>query len=229
MKRPVLPILVIFTEIDRKPTYLVLRLDRSIQVNPNSCDCSTNKHVSCVRTVLECNPPKRDKFTILRHSASGSADGNLPEWNLALFSQPRHPDLDLVEHIEKVRWLSIDTPSPIERERFQADFRTVCSLRDTAQRKFDQQEARIRSRAEKPAVGKETAFIVSHPGHGIAPSVRGSVIIAEAGLGVGLGIGPSPGSLRSSRTIRSGSFAGRSVSPTDTYDGIKEEDLKDLG
>ena len=217
MKRPVLPLLVIFTEINKKPTYLVVRLDRSIEINPSACDCATEKkRGSCTRTILECNPPKRDKFTILQHSASGSADSDLPDWNLALFSQPRHPNRDsTVDHIEKVRWLSIDTPNPVEREWFQAGFRTVGRLRDTAERKFIQQEARIRRRAEKPAVGKETEFLVPTPGHGITPSIRGSVIIAEAGLGAGLGIGLSHGSFRSAQSNRNSTFTGRSVSPTD--------------
>ncbi|KAF2690578.1 hypothetical protein K458DRAFT_411959 [Lentithecium fluviatile CBS 122367] len=151
LQRPALPILVIFTEVNVKPTFLVLKLDPSIEIHLPSCDCGSHKEKKqeeCLRTVLECNPPKREKFAITQLSADHGAD--LSSWNIALFGYPRHPSLDDVEKLKGVRWLSLDGQTPQERAELQSSLRIIGKIRDRQQNDYDTQEGMISRRADRP-------------------------------------------------------------------------------
>lgn len=116
-----------------------------------SCDCGSQKEArreECLRTVLECNPPKRDKFTVLQLSAEDKV--NLSSWNIALFSDPRHPDLGDVEAMKGVKWLSLDGQTPKERAHLQACLQTLGKIRDREQRQYSDQEHMISRRADRP-------------------------------------------------------------------------------
>jgi hypothetical protein len=128
-----------------------------------SCDCGSQKEVKqaeCCRTVLECNPPKREKFSITQLSAEDST--NLSSWNIALFGHPRHPDLDHVETFKGVKWLSLDGQTPQERVELQDCLRIISRIRDKQQKTYATSSARvtganiksvIRSIKSKPCFG----------------------------------------------------------------------------
>jgi hypothetical protein len=116
-----------------------------------SCDCGSQKEVKqaeCCRTVLECNPPKREKFSITQLSAEDST--NLSSWNIALFGHPRHPDLDHVETFKGVKWLSLDGQTPQERVELQDCLRIISRIRDKQQKQYNDQEDMISRRADRP-------------------------------------------------------------------------------
>lgn len=174
LQRPTLPMLVVFTEINQKPTMLVLKCtlplplkcsvwrngahrliqaaDKpSIEMHIPSCDCGSQKEVKqaeCCRTVLECNPPKREKFTITQLSVEDIS--NLSSWNIALFGHPRHPELDHVETFKGVKWLSIDGQTPEERFELQSCLRIIGQIRDKQEKEYNAQEGMIARRADRP-------------------------------------------------------------------------------
>ncbi|KAF2442621.1 hypothetical protein P171DRAFT_434091 [Karstenula rhodostoma CBS 690.94] len=151
LQRPTLPMLVVFTEINAKPTLLVLKLDPSIEMYFPSCDCGSQEEVKqaeCCRTVLECNPRKREKFTITQLSVEDST--NLSSWNIAMFGHPRHPELDHVETLKGVKWLSLDGQTPQERVELQACLHTIGRIRDKQQDNYNAQEEMISRRADRP-------------------------------------------------------------------------------
>lgn len=177
LQRPALPMLVVFTEMNKRPTILALKrmltpsstetrrerrcrltrtvVDPSIEIHFPSCDCGSQKEIKqaeCCRTVLECNPPKREKFTIFQLSAEDST--NLSSWNIALFGQPSHPDFDQVEALKGVKWLSLDGETPQERAELQTSLEIMSKIRDRQQREYDSQESMISRRADRP-IGRQ--------------------------------------------------------------------------
>lgn len=221
-QRPVTPLLVIFTTINKNPTFLVLKLDSSKQIHHQSCDCGSHresKQLACTRTVLESDPPKREKFKLMQLTIDPNKDVNshLAYWNLGLFSHgsstnSRHPGLDSVDKIRGVRWLSIDTITPEQRRGFQEAVTLMGRIRDSLQRRFDHDMQQIERRSERPVQGNRTATaLATHAIDGLG--FRNSSVFGPEGH-------LSP---RSTPSVRSRSFTTGSVSP-----GARESrDLED--
>ncbi|KAF2202670.1 hypothetical protein GQ43DRAFT_470682 [Delitschia confertaspora ATCC 74209] len=156
LQRPVLPLLVIFAEVHKKPTFLVLKLEQKIDIHPSRCDCGStdSRKLLCRRTVLESSS---SKFSLHQHSACPDAPSTgLSSWNIALFGHPRHPKVDaLAEKVKGVKWMSLDTQTPEEREEFQTCLKVMEKLRDRDQKRYEQQEAEIERQAERPLERKE--------------------------------------------------------------------------
>lgn len=150
-------------------------------------------------------------------------NSHLAYWNLGLFSHGSssdscHPGLDSVDKIRGVRWLSIDTATPKQREGFQEAVTIMGRMRDSLERRFYREMQAIQKRSERPVQGNKAATTLAAPADGLGFK-NSSVFGPEGHL--------SP---RSSPSVRSRSFTTGSVSPgaRESRD-LEEKEEKSLG
>ena len=117
---PKIPILMLFTYVSGKLSFLHVPLEPGMGINFERCGCRVKNSV-CRHSVLEQNPAKKGKFKIKQHSAVSDADGQpiYADWDLLIFGQPRHPRFASLETIDSVTWLDLELPTSDDRKRFQ--------------------------------------------------------------------------------------------------------------
>ncbi|KAL8715356.1 MAG: hypothetical protein Q9220_000689 [cf. Caloplaca sp. 1 TL-2023] len=115
LMRPEVPVLIIFTMCKGRYTFLHLKLEPSIFVNPKSCSCSKPKK-QCRRVVLE---DKNKKFlTLQKLSADREEQLGLFSWDLATFRYPRRPEFGKVKTVDKTKYLDLEFSSVSAKEEF---------------------------------------------------------------------------------------------------------------
>jgi FtsZ-binding cell division protein ZapB len=76
----------------------------------------------------------------------------LSDWNISIFSQPRHPsfnDKKVVEQIDNVKLLKLEFDSLEDRQEFTAKFNLALRKRDEAERNYQKIHRTIQWEGEK--------------------------------------------------------------------------------
>ncbi|KAL8757214.1 MAG: hypothetical protein Q9184_004274 [Pyrenodesmia sp. 2 TL-2023] len=112
--RPEVPVLVIFTKCRGRYTFLHIKLEHNVFINPRSCPCR-NPRKSCTRAVLESS---KKPFVVQRLSADHEEEQGLFSWDLAMFRYPRQPGFKQVKTVEKMKYLDLEFASVAAKDEF---------------------------------------------------------------------------------------------------------------
>ncbi|MCJ1391149.1 hypothetical protein MMC18_004011 [Xylographa bjoerkii] len=129
--KPELPIVVIYTIIKERWTFLSFELDENVYINPQSClckDCEAKK--MCKRIIIK----SKAKLKIQRHSAD-ARDG-INTWDLALLRKLPHPKPDKTLSFFIVKYVLFTFAEVQDKFEFQTTFDNAQKLRNLDQRKY---------------------------------------------------------------------------------------------
>ncbi|KAL8953686.1 MAG: hypothetical protein Q9222_000470 [Ikaeria aurantiellina] len=143
--RPEVPVLVIFTICKGRYTFLHLKLEPTIFVNPKSCSCSKPKK-QCRRVVLEDRNKKY--LTLQKLSADREEQLGLFSWDLAMFRYPRRPEYGKVKTVDKMKYLDLEFSSISAKEEFIKELTQLENVRTVDYNNYEKylQERRQRAR-----------------------------------------------------------------------------------
>ena len=141
-----------------------------------------------LRVMVECNPPKRDKFTMKMHMPTTKEDTPpaLTSLNLALLGlshddtldSRRHPNYEDLEMIENIRWITFDFQDTADLEKFHESFKKADDERSRRDDEFAAVSSAMKAQAAKPRNGS----IRTHSEVGSVLSFRsGSVSSFQSG------------------------------------------------
>ena len=197
---PHLPRIVIFTKIEQKYSFLSIErksiryilldllvliirpVHQGLRVVDTSCKCKKDP-LSCRRSVIE-NRSGSSPGTFDVQKISVKID-QLETWDLAILGRPQHPNFrnaDKVEHIT-CKFLNLDFPSVLDREKFNRDLKVALKLRDKDEMQIRKVSGNAEFLSHKPnhiaPTEKMTAFPLSRPSsmasdNNLKPSARTS-------------------------------------------------------
>ncbi|KAL8735933.1 MAG: hypothetical protein Q9166_000495 [cf. Caloplaca sp. 2 TL-2023] len=131
--RPEVPSLVVFTKCKGRYTFLHLKLEQSVFVNPKSCSCRNPKK-TCKRVVLES---KKKPFVVQKLSADHEEEQGLFSWDLAMFRYPRRPDFKHVNKVDKMKYLDLEFSSIAAKDEFLKALVELENVRDVDHNNYE--------------------------------------------------------------------------------------------
>lgn len=104
---------------------------RGLEIARSACRCNTTP-MSCLRVVIQPGKHSESKSFSVRVMSVNTE--RLNEWNLSLFGQPRHPELDSHANMKQVKckFLNVDFDTLENKDIFIQRFQGASQLRDTA-------------------------------------------------------------------------------------------------
>ncbi|MCJ1405221.1 hypothetical protein MMC11_008448 [Xylographa trunciseda] len=129
--KPEPPIVVIYTIIKERWTFLLFELDKNIYINPESCLCKDCKAKRpCKRIVIE----SKGKLKIKRFCAD-ARDG-VNTWDLALLRKSPHPKADRTLSLFFVKHVLFTFASLQDKDEFQEMFKNTQKLRAMDEKEY---------------------------------------------------------------------------------------------
>ena len=129
--KPELPVVVIYTIIQEKWTFLHFALDRNVYISKASCHCKECKAKTiCSRIIVE----SKGKLKIERHSAD-ARDG-INTWDLALLRKPPHPNAGKALSHVLVKYVLFTFASVQDKVEFQTIFEKAQKLRNIEEKEY---------------------------------------------------------------------------------------------
>lgn len=113
LKEPVPGQIIILTEMDEQKRVITIPITEHTQLAPDKCRCNV-RNSNCQEVVVESGKSK-----IKIRTSQG--------WNVAVFGQPDHEDLNQVDE-ERVKYVSLQFESVEARRRFEKTMVTVCMV-----------------------------------------------------------------------------------------------------
>lgn len=125
-------------------------MTRGLEIDQSACRCHTTPD-SCLRVVIQPGKSSNSKSFSVRVMSVNTDQSS--DWNLSIFGQPRHPELDSQKNIERIKckFLSVDFDTLENKNTFIQRVQGVCKLRDNAAATVDQIRKRTQSLAENTA------------------------------------------------------------------------------
>lgn len=122
--KPDKPLVVLYTLLHDKWTFLHFEVDKTVFINSKSCNCRdcTGPNETCKRAVIEST---KRRLKIKRHSAS--SEGGLNMWDLAVLRKPLHPNANTSAALP-VKYIVLTFASLAHKLEFQETFNAVKSL-----------------------------------------------------------------------------------------------------
>ncbi|KAL8735449.1 MAG: hypothetical protein Q9181_002830 [Wetmoreana brouardii] len=144
--RPEVPVLVIFTMCQGRYTFLHMKLERNIFVNPESCACRNPKK-GCRRVVLE-SKSKKEPFVVHRLFTNPAAERHLFSWDLAMFRYPHRPEFQGIKVVEKMMHLNLEFSSLEAKKEFLAELDQLLNVRNLDHNSYEKFLIEKRKRAK---------------------------------------------------------------------------------
>ncbi|KAL8661587.1 MAG: hypothetical protein Q9202_005473 [Teloschistes flavicans] len=147
LMRPEAPSLIIFTMCQGRYTFLHMKLEQEVFVNPKSCSCR-KPGKKCTRVILES---KAKSFLVHRFCADKENAEGLFSWDLAMFRYPRRPEYKNIKAVEKMKFLDLDFGDLPAKEEFISELRELENVRNADYnlyvKKLNEHRARARARS----------------------------------------------------------------------------------
>jgi hypothetical protein len=170
LERVPLPVLVVFTSLERQRRFLSLErkwpalrqpsvanlkmtlVERGVKINPESCECRYTRN-TCHQIIIENWPGSKSSFRLGILSETHGASTPQP-WDLSVLGLPKHPLFsDRVKSL-KVTYLALTFSTIQEKDKFVTAFDTISRLRYRDEQDYLEAKTRFARRANQPNAGE---------------------------------------------------------------------------